>query len=186
MQDEETLVRRAQQRDEAAFAQLYEANFDKIYRYVVIRLGDRVEAEDVTQQVFLNAFQSVTTFRWQGTSFAAWLFRIAHNKVIDLVRKRAKQTITPLDDDLPVVGPDADDPRLMTERKLDVEQVLQAMSRLTPAQHEVIALRFTSGLPVAQVAQIMSKSPGAIKSLQHSAIVALRKALLVVADNEPR
>jgi len=83
VQDEESLVRRAQQRDQEAFAQLYEENFDKIYRYVVLRIGSKTEAEDMTQQVFLNALQSISSFRWKGVPFSAWLFRIARNQVVD-------------------------------------------------------------------------------------------------------
>jgi len=174
--DEESLVRRAQQNDSDAFARLYEANFDKIYRYVVVRIGDRAEAEDVTQQVFVNALRSIGSYRWQGVSFSAWLFRIAHNKAVDHLRKRTRQAVTPLDEPLSDEGAD---PRLLVERKLDIERVLKATDKLTEAQREVIALRFTSGLPVAEVAEIMGKSPGAVKVLQHSAIVALRKVLVV-------
>ena len=79
MQNEESLVRRAQQHDHEAFAQLYEEYFDKIYRYVTLRIGNETEAEDVTQQVFLNALQSIPSFKWKGIPFSAWLFRIAHN-----------------------------------------------------------------------------------------------------------
>ena len=83
MQDEESLMRRAQRRDPEAFTQLYEAYFDKIYRYIVIRIGNEMEAEDMTQQVFLKALQSISSFRWRGIPFSAWLFRIAHNLAVD-------------------------------------------------------------------------------------------------------
>ena len=83
MSEEESLIRRAQQQDQQAFAQLYEEHFDKIYRYVVLKIGSRTEAEDITQQVFLKALRSVSSFRWKGTPFSAWLFRIAHNQVVD-------------------------------------------------------------------------------------------------------
>ena len=78
MQDEQSLVYRVQQGDKEAFAQLYENHFDKIYRYVALRLGNKTEAEDVTQQVFLNALQSISSFKWRGVPFSTWLFRIAH------------------------------------------------------------------------------------------------------------
>ena len=176
MQDEESLVRRAQQRDQEAFAQLYESNFDKIYRYVVLRIGNETEAEDMTQQVFLNALQSISSFRWKGVPFSAWLFRIAHNQVVDYLRKKTRQATESLDESLVI---SKSDPQLVVEQRLDIEQLILATKRLTKAQQEVIALRFVSELSTAQVAKVMGKSQGAIKALQHSAIVALRKALSV-------
>ncbi|MFC1932986.1 sigma-70 family RNA polymerase sigma factor [Chloroflexota bacterium] len=180
MQDEESLVQRAKQGDQWAFTQLYEAHFDRIYRYVVLKIGDRIEAEDMTQQVFIKALQSISSFNWKGAPFAAWLYRIAHNQIVDYLRKKKRKPETALDESL--LSSDSN-PQLMTERNLDIEQVLLATKRLTDAQREVISLRFTSELPVAQVAKIMKKSEGAVKALQHSAIVALRKTLLV-GDNE--
>ncbi len=180
MQEEESLVRQAKQGDQQAFARLYEEHFDRIYRYVAFKIGDRTEAEDMTQQVFLNALQSIASFKWKGIPFAAWLFRIAHNQVVDHLREKKKQPAALLDESQ--VSSDSN-PQLMAEHSLDVEQLLSATRRLTEAQREVISLRFAGGLPIVQVANIMSKSQGAVKALQHSAIVALRKALLV-GDNE--
>ncbi|MBI4180860.1 MAG: sigma-70 family RNA polymerase sigma factor [Chloroflexi bacterium] len=187
MQDEENLVGRARQGDQKAFAQLYEEHFNKIYRYVVVRIGDKTEAEDMTQQVFLNALQSIASFKWQGTPFAAWLFRIAHNQVVDYFRKNQKQPVALFDESL--VESDSN-PQRMAENSLDIEQLLSATERLTAAQREVISLRFAGGLAIAEVAKIMGKSQGAVKALQHSAIIALRKTLLsenkvlVAEDNE--
>lgn len=176
MQDEESLVRRAKQRDQEAFAQLYEGYFDKIYRYVALRIGDRMEAEDITQQVFLNAIKAISSFRWRGIPFSAWLFRIAHNQVVDYLRRKTKRPTIPLDESL--VASDYD-PQLIAGQKLDIERLHSATGKLTPAQQEVISLRFAGELPIAQVAKIMGKSEGAVKALQHSAIVALRKTLSV-------
>jgi len=176
VQDEESFVRRAQQRDQEAFAQLYEGYFDKIYRYVAIRIGDRMEAEDITQQVFLNAIKAISSFRWRGIPFSAWLFRIAHNQVVDYLRRKTKRATAPLDESL--VASDHD-PQLIAGQRLDIERLHSATGRLTPAQQEVISLRFAGELSIAQVAKIMGKSEGAVKALQHSAIVALRKTLSV-------
>ena len=176
MQDEESLIRRAKQRDQDAFAQLYEEHFDKIYRYVVLRIGDQTEAEDMTQQVFLNALQSISSFKWKGIPFSAWLFRIAHNLVVDFIRKEKRKPTIPLEESLAVSD---SNPQLEAERRLDIEQLVSVTKRLTDAQREVISLRFAGGLSVAEVAKAMGKSQGAVKALQHSAIVALRKALLV-------
>ena len=176
MQDEQNLVQRAQQGDEEAFTELYESHFDKIYRYVALRIGNKTEAEDVTQQVFLNALRSIRSFKWRGIAFSAWLFHIAHNLVVDYLRKERKVVTAPLDDSL---VSNSDSPQLMAEQSLDIEELLSATKRLTEAQRQAISLRFTSGLSIAEVAKIMGKSQGAVKALQHSAIVALRKALSV-------
>ena len=176
MQDEEQLVQRAKQHDEEAFAQLYEEYFDKIYRYVALRIGDRMEAEDITQQVFLNAIKAISSFKWKGIPFSAWLFRIAHNQVVDYLRKKTKRATAPLEKSLVTGG---DDPQLIFERRSDIEQLISATRKLTPAQREVISLRFAGEMSVAQVAKVMGKSEGAVKALQHSAIVALRKVLSV-------
>jgi len=176
VQGEESLVQRAKNNDQEAFAQLYEEHFDKIYRYLALRIGNEMEAEDMTQQVFLNALQSISSFRWKGVPFSAWLYRIAHNQAVDHLRKNKKRSTVPLDESLASSG---DSPPSAAERKMDIEQLLVATRRLTEAQREVISLRFTSELSIAQVAGIMGKSEGAVKALQHSAIVALRRTMLV-------
>jgi RNA polymerase sigma-70 factor (ECF subfamily) len=174
VREEESLVRRAQQHDEMALTQIYEENFDKIYRYIVLKIGDRTEAEDMTQQVFLNAFKSISSYTSKGNPISSWLFRIAHNQMVDYFRKKSKRATVPLDETLAGGG---DDPGLEAERKIAVEQLALATRKLTGAQREVISLRFAGDLPVAQVARIMGKSEGAIKALQHSAIISLRKIL---------
>ncbi len=181
MSDEESLVRRAQQRDQQAFTQLYEEHFDKIYRYVALRIGDKVEAEDITQQVFLKALQSISSFRWKGIPFSAWLFRIAHNQVVDYLRKKTKLATVPIDESKTSFG---SDPQLLIEQKLNIEQLISATKRLTEAQREVISLRFAGELSIAEVARVMDKGQGAVKALQHSAIVTLRKVVPVGLKNE--
>ena len=174
MQNEESLVRRAQQHDQAALTQIYEENFDKIYRYIVLKIGEKTEAEDMTQQVFLSAFKSISSFKWKGTPFSAWLYRIAHNQIVDYLRKKSKRPTVPLDESLAAGD---SNPSQAVEQKLDNERLVLATRQLTQAQQEVISLRFAGELPIAQVARIMGKSEGAIKALQHSAIVSLRKIL---------
>jgi RNA polymerase sigma-70 factor (ECF subfamily) len=176
VQDEQGLVQRAQQGDKEAFAQLYEVHFDKIYRYVILKVGNKAEAEDMTQQVFVRAFESIKSFRWKGVPFSAWLYRIARNLVIDHIRRAKKRPTVPLEESL-VVGDS--EPHTEVERKLDIERMVSATRQLTEAQREVISLRFAAGLPIAQVAKTMGKSEGAVKALQHSAIAALRRMLLV-------
>jgi RNA polymerase sigma-70 factor, ECF subfamily len=176
VQDEESVVRRAQQLDQAALTQLYEENFDKIYRYIVLKIGDRTEAEDMTQQVFLNALQSISSYKSKGLPFSSWLYRIAHNQVVDYFRKSSKKAMVPLDESLPI--PDSDpDPQYVVEMKFEIEEVAAACKKLTPSQQEVISLRFTSELSITECAAVMHKTEGAVKALQHSAIGALRRLL---------
>ena len=176
MQNEDSLVQRAKQHDQEALAQLYEENFDRIYRYVVLKIGDRTEAEDITQQVFLKALQSISAFKWKGVPFSAWLYRIAHNQVVDYLRRKTKRTTVPLNES---IKSSDDDPVLAAERNINMESLSLATRKLTRAQQEVISLRFVGELPVAQVAKVMGKSEGAVKALQHSAILSLRKILSV-------
>jgi len=178
VQYEESLIRRAQQRDQVALTQLYEENFDRIYRYIVLKIGDRTEAEDMTQQVFLNALQSISSYKWKGMPFASWLYRIAHNQIVDYLRKKSRHASVPLDESISKADTDGD-PKHVTERKMEIEELVVATKKLTAAQQEVISLRFAGELSIAEVAGVMGKSEGAIKALQHSAIVALRKALSV-------
>lgn len=174
VQDERSLVSRAQKGGEEAFAQLYEEYFNKIYRYIVIRIGDAMEAEDITQQVFLKALQSIGSFKWRGIPFSAWLYRIAHNQVVDHLRKTKRRITVPIDEVTVAVE---SNPQQEVEQKFDLQQLTAAIQRLTEAQRAVISLRFTSELSTAEVAKTLGKSQGAIKALQHSAIVALRRVL---------
>ena len=176
VQDEQDLVHRAQNGDKEAFTELYETYFSKLYRYVVVRIGNRAEAEDMTQQVFVKAYKSISSYRWKGVPFSAWLFRIAHNLVVDFFRKESKRPTVPLEESLMASN---DNVQQIVERRLDVERVMAATQQLTAAQREVISLRFAGGLAIAEVARVMGKSEGAVKALQHSAIAALRRVLLV-------
>ncbi|MFC1967146.1 sigma-70 family RNA polymerase sigma factor [Chloroflexota bacterium] len=174
VQEEASVIRRAQQRDPEALTQLYEENFDKIYRYIVLKIGERTEAEDITQQVFLKALNSITSYKYKGVPFSAWLYRIAHNQIVDYFRKHKKRVTVQLDETMRDNAPETSQ---LIERDVEIEEVAEATKKLTKLQQEVISLRFTGELPVAQVAKMMGKSEGAIKALQHSAIVSLRRAL---------
>lgn len=176
MRDEDSLVQRAQKRDTEALAQLYEAYFDKIYRYIAMRVRNEMEAEDITQQVFMKVLQSISSYKNQGVPFSSWLYRIAHNQVVDFLRQQNKKATVDIDGlPLPDMG---DDPQQMMEQQVDIEELKKATKRLTESQQEVLSLRFTGELSIAECAQIMGKSEGAIKALQHSAVLALRRALL--------
>ncbi|MBI2868744.1 MAG: sigma-70 family RNA polymerase sigma factor [Chloroflexi bacterium] len=179
MQDEAGLIKRAQQRDHEALTQIYEENFDRIYRYIVMKIGERTEAEDITQQVFVKALKSVSSFSYKGTPFSAWLFRIAHNMIVDYLRQKTKKGTLPLKD---TIVSKTDDPVKTAEMNLSIEELAAAARHLTPSQQEVISLRFSADLSIAEIARMMGKSEGAVKALQHSAVVSLRKILNVTAE----
>lgn len=179
MQKEEDLVRRAQEQDPEAFGQLYEVHFDRIYRYIVLRVRNQADAEDLTQQVFLNALDHIGSYRHKGMPLSSWLFRIAHNQVVDHWKKksREKARVIPLDEIGEAKTLPSDDPAMLAEQKLSLEQLAAACDQLSDGQREVISLRFAGGLSVAEAAKVMGKGEGAVKVLQHAALVKLRRIL---------
>lgn len=172
MQNEEELVRQAQKGKPEAFAQLFEAHFDNLYRYIMLKVGNRADAEDLTQQTFLKALESIGSYRWRGLPFSSWLFRIAHNQAVDYYRKRSKEQNVPLDETRALAS---DDPASLAEQRITLAQLAVACRQLTEAQREVIYLRFSSEMSVAETAKIMGKKEGAVKVLQHDAVKKLRK-----------
>ncbi len=171
---DEQLVRAAQQGDAAAFGRLYERYFERIYGYLAFKLGDTAEAEDLAGQVFLKALESLGGFRWTGVPFQAWLFRIAHNLLVDALRRKRKRPSEPLDEAIPDRRQEVDPEALLAE-KITREELLAAVDRLTELQRQVVALKFAAGLSNAEVAQLLGKSEGAVKALQHAALQSLHR-----------
>ena len=178
MPDEERLVRQAQGGDSAAFTSLYELYFDRVYRYIVVRVSNRTDAEDITSRVFVKCVESIGGFKWRGAPFASWLFRIAHNLIIDHYRRNKGRESVPLED---FMGVDETEPDQAAYLKLSLENLKQAMVKLTESQRQVIGFRFVAELSLAETAKAMGKSEGAVKSLQHSALLALRRAMIGIA-----
>jgi RNA polymerase sigma-70 factor (ECF subfamily) len=174
MPSEEELVRQAIEGNQSAFTQLYNEHVDKIYRYIYFRVGSQADAEDLTQEVFIKALGAISSYKWRGVHFSAWLFRIAHNQMVDHFRKQSKQKRAALEE---VVAVSPEDPVAMTDKKLEIEELSQALKKLPSAQREVVSLRFIAGLPIAEVARTLGKSEGTVKALQFNAIVSLRKLL---------
>jgi RNA polymerase sigma-70 factor (ECF subfamily) len=173
----EALVRRAQAGDASSFAGLYERFHDKIFRYVYFKTGNPNDAEDITEDVFLRMLESINSFRWKGHPFSSWLFRIAHNLIVDHFRKRSRQKNTPLDDAGELAGASSHDLEADLDIKLSVERVQFAMEGLTDLQKEVMSLRFAAGLSVRETAEAVGKRENAVKALQHAAIKKLRVLL---------
>ena len=174
--DEKEVVSRAIKGDGEAFAQLYEEYFDKIYRYLYLRLGEQAEVEDLAQEVFIKALEAIGSYRWRNLPFASWLFRIARNQMIDHLRKGGKVEKMPWDDNIAYVeGPN---PAFVAEQRLEIEELRDNIEKLSPAQRAVISLRFGGELSLNEVAKALGKSPGTVKALQHSGVAALKKMML--------
>jgi len=178
--DEERLIRRFQAGDVSAFEQLYDRYADRVYAYIALRVGHGPLAEDLTADVFLRALEKRASFRWRNKPYLAWLLRVAHNAVVDHWRRERRAQTVPWDKPL---RDKAEDLVSALEKKLTLERVRAALTQLTALQQQVIALRFGSGLSIAETAQVMSKSRGAVKNLQHKALVALRAQLGVSGES---
>jgi len=156
---------------ENRLAGLYEEYYDRIAHYVYVRIGDRMEAEDITSEVFLKALKSLKSYREQGIPMQGWLFRIAHNMTIDHFRKTDKRRTVPISSEL---LPGNDDPADTVAMNIELERVTQAMKQLTADQREVINLRFFGGLKSREVGEILGKSDGAVREMQRAAMEKLR------------
>jgi len=173
--EEKELVARAARGDADAFSMLYESNFDRVYRYLYVRLGNEAESEDLAQEVFAKVLEVIGSYQWRDVPFASWLFRIAHNKMIDHIRREKR--IERVDSEETVLSLDDPDPADIAEHNLQLEKVRHNIARLSPAQREVIWLRFGAGLSTTEVASALGKSTGTVKALQYNGIVALRKLM---------
>ena len=167
----------ARRANEAKLASLYEEYYDKIARYAYVRIGDRTEAEDIAEEVFLKALQSLKSYKERGIPMQAWLFRIAHNLVVDHLRKTTKHRTVPIE--TMQIATDVD-PVITTEKNIEVERVTKAMEQLTREQQEVLRLRFFGGLTSKEAGSILNKRDGAVREMQRVAMEKLRK--LLVAD----
>lgn len=174
---ERAWVERAQAGDSEAIGWLYEHYFDRIYKYSYLKIGDAIEAEDITEQVFLKMLEALNTFRWQGSSFASWIFRIAHNQVVDHVRHSSRHPQVPLEPAGVLLPSEGYDPHWWAEQGNFREHLQQAISQLTDLQAQVITLKFVAGLSNAEVAQLMNRTEGAVKALQYSALQNLNRIL---------
>ena len=174
MGDEKRLLERAGEYDPVALGRIYDQYSVKIYNYIYYRIGDVHVAEDLTAEVFLKVLEAVKASAGWKISLSGWLYRIAHNLVVDYFRRRHKRESLPLDERL-MVAPDNSAPSL--ERIFTQQRLRAAISRLTEDQQQVIILKFVEEMSNAEVAEILGKTEGAVKALQHRALVALRQIL---------
>lgn len=169
---ERELVLQATGHNHAAFVQLYDQYVDKIHRYIYYRVSNPSDAEDLTSQVFLKAWQAIGNYEWTDRPFAAWLYRIAHNLIVDHFRMR--RDAVSLEDIIALEEP-GPSPQEMVESRVSAESLRHALRRLTTDQQQVIILRLLEGYSTAEVASILGKQEGAVRTLQHRAMIALKQ-----------
>ena len=169
------LVDRAQKGDRDALEELYLIHFDRIYGYLHVSVGNRHDAEDLTTQTFLKMLESIGKFRWQSAPFSAWLFRIAHNLAMD--HFRASKRWQPEEE---VPEPEPDESTSAEAGALDEigrKSMLALIDDLSGEQQQVLTRQFVFGFSNGEAATILGKTEGAVKSLQHRALVSLQKQL---------
>ena len=181
---EDALIRRAQALDPGALAELYDRHFDGIYRYLFTRTHHQADAEDLTEQVFLKMVDSIKRYRPRGVAFSSWLYRIAHNLLVDRYRRAGREAVE-LTAQVRDLRPHAD-PAALVQNSEERRQLLVAVHRLTPEQQQVITMRFIDNLDVDEIARQMRRRPGAIHSMQHRALASLYRFLLEPGQVEAR
>lgn len=174
---ERETVDRARAGDQRALADVYEWYVPRVYRYVLARVGNVAEAEDLAEDILLKVLDGISGFRWRAVPFSAWLFRIAHNQVVSYFRRNGKRArASPLFEN---IVDHRQDPAAAVETRLTLDDVFRASQDLPEAQREVIALRFAVGLSISETAKALGKRQGNIKALQHKAVARLQRLLAV-------
>ena len=167
---DERLRIEAAQKDPGRFADLYEEHFERVYAYVLRRISNRTEAQDVTADVFQQALANLKRFQWRGAPFAAWLYRIAANAVADHFQRMSRQSSDP--------PPDSS---FEEENYEDVERraaLFRSVDKLPPDQRRVIVMRFGEEKSIREIAQEIGRSEGAVKQLQWRGLQSLRAQMI--------
>lgn len=172
---EDKLIARAVMGEASAFGLLYDTYQPKIFRFVFVKVGRREDAEDLTHQVFLNAWQHIHEYKHRGFPFSSWLYQIARNLVIDHYRSGKEHL--PIDDIDPELFARPDTAAATAEWEFTREQVMAAVQRLKPDYQDVIIMRFVDDLTPREVAKALGKTEGSVKLIQHRAIRELKKNL---------
>ncbi len=175
----ENAVSLARSGNSEAFSFLYNQNVNRIYNYIFYRVGSEHDAEDITSRVFYRAFGHITRYEDKGVPFSAWLYRIAHNLIANWHRDRQRRKEVSLDDQ-PEIPHRVDLPETWIEKKQEMELLLRGIRRLAPERQQLILLKFLDDLSNAEIAVIMGRTEGAIKSLYHRALIALKQEMLKI------
>ena len=174
MVDDRQLVKLAKEGDRGALAALYKEYQPRIYRYIAYRVGDAAVADDLTAEVFVSMVKNIRQYEDRGRPFLAWLYAVAGNVVKMHYRSQGKVEFEPLPDEMIDQEPT---PAEIAQSRLTQERLVAAMPRLTEEQRQVILLKFIEGFDNNEIAAVMVKSEGAIRIMQHRALLALRRVL---------
>lgn len=165
--------------DKEAFGEIYERYVGKIYKYVYYRVGNQHDAEDLTSRVFFRAMAHVETYEDRGVPFQAWLYRIAHNLVANHHRDKGRRKIIPLDEYITSsMFTGIEGPEHAAEDAEEQERLLKAIRQLPEDRQQLLILKFVERLSNAEIGEIMGRTEGAVKSLYHRTLTALRDDLL--------
>ncbi len=172
--DEAMLVQRAVEHDAEAFGKLYDMHVDRIYKHIYYRVGNEADAEDLTQQVFLKAWQAIHRYKKTTSPFIAWLMTISHNQVIDFYRTRKDKAY--IEAEILADGP-ASRPEQTTEANFEQQRLRRVILQLGGDEQQVVILRFIEGFEFAEIASVMKKKEGNVRVILHRALVKLRDIL---------
>lgn len=170
---ENTMIQRAKAGDQEALALLYEQYSAAIYHYIYVRVGDRDIAEDIRSDVFVRMLEGVEGFEYRGRPVIAWLYRIAHDRVVDTLRRRQTRSWMPLE----YCSSSYDGPEASVAHQIDLERLRRCMKDLLPEQQQVIKLRFLAGLSIPEVAVRLGRSESAVRGLQHRGLQSLARLI---------
>ncbi len=178
----EDLVNRVQEGDPAALGALYDRLADRIYRFSLFRVGNHADAEDLTQRTFLKMIEALPRYQRRGIPFEAWLFRLARNAAIDLMRGRRRHESLDSASELRSEEPG---PEAAAEQAAELTAARRAMEHLTEEQREVISYRFAAGLSPREIGLLMGRREGTIRALQFRALNAMRRYLRAEEAPDP-
>jgi RNA polymerase sigma-70 factor (ECF subfamily) len=174
---DQELIKKAQRGDQLAFGELYECHAPVIFRYLFSHLDSRMDAEDLTGEVFLKAWHSLPKYNERGVPFLAFLFRIARNVLVDHYRQSNRQDSKSPDEMERYNHESSPELGEVVGARMEHQHILKVLSRLRPDYQSVLSLRFISELSPEETAQVMERSVGAIRVLQHRALAALRQEM---------
>lgn len=175
-ESDSALIARAKE-DAEAFSFLYERYVKNIYNYIYYRTGNRHDAEDLVARTFYRALKHFPRYVDRGAPFSAYLYRIAHNMVANWHRDNSRRQIVSLDATI-LTGLKGEEPAAVAEKKDEQEMLLEAVRQLSPDRQELLILKFIDRMSNAEIAKVMGRTEGAIKSLYHRTLVALRQDLI--------
>lgn len=171
---ENKIVQQAKSGHSPSFGLLYDQYQPQIYRFIFLKVSHKEEAEDLTHQVFLSAWQNIARYEERNLPFSSWLYRIARNKVID--HYRTSRHHRPLDEALNLISSDEQLDQA-TDKSLRLDLIRQTLLQATPEQQDVLIMRFVEDMPIKEVADSLGKTPGAVKLIQFRAINKIKKIL---------